>query len=130
MKKILTLFILFLCVAGASGQALSNRLIVESKKGEKFYLRVDGFRRNKEAKSKVEVRGIYATATRITIEFEDSTYAPVKNLVVDLVPDMSKEVGRTMNYFEARYQVTAGKKKSKVKKMSIVRKETEPTAYK
>ena len=130
MKKILTLIIMSLCVAGAAGQALSNRLIVESKNGEKFYLKVDGFKRNKEAKSKVEVKGLYVTSARITIEFEDSVYAPVKNYVVELVPDLSKEVGRTMNYFEARYQVTAGKRKSKVKKMSVVRKETEPTAYK
>ena len=127
MKKTLTILILSLCVMGASAQALANRLIVESKNGEKFYLKVGGFRRNKEAKSRVEVTGIYATKTQITVVFEDSTLAPVTNYVVDLVPDLTKESGRVMNYFESRYQVVAGKRKSKVKKLSIVRKEVEPT---
>lgn len=119
MKKILLFLLLSFCAVTVSAQALANTLIVESKGGEKFYLKVDGFRRNKVAKNRVEVKGLYATRTRITVVFEDSVNVPIRNYEVILVPAKGKDEVRPMNNFVARYQVVAGKKKSKVKKLSI-----------
>ncbi|MBQ0082101.1 MAG: hypothetical protein KBT41_02300 [bacterium] len=119
MRKIAILLFLIVCATAASAQATANTLIVESKGGEKFYLKVDGFRRNKVAKNRVEVKGLYATKTRITVIFEDTLNAAVRNYEVVLVTEKGKKEVRPMNNFVARYQIVAGKKKSKVKRLSI-----------
>lgn len=124
-KGIIIALMLFGAVA-ASAQALANVLIIESKGGEKFYLSVDGFKRNKEAASRVEVKGIYATTSRITVVFEDTLKASVRNYQVLLVPERGKNEVRPMNNYVARYQLVAGKKRTKVKRISINRDKNVP----
>ncbi|MBQ0007690.1 MAG: hypothetical protein KBT40_03095 [bacterium] len=120
MKKILLLFFALLCVSAVSAQTVSNTLIVESKNGEKFYLKVDGFRRNSVPSGRVEVKGIYASKARISVIFEDSLYVPIRNYEVILVPEKKRNEVRPMSGFVSTYLIVAGKNKSKAKKVRSV----------
>lgn len=126
MKKALLALVLLAGALSLSAQSLSNTLVVESKDGQPFFLRVDGFLKNREAKTRVEVKGLYLKVVNISIVFQDSTFAPIKNAQVPVMRENTRKARYAMNSYTARYQVTAGKRKSKVKQISIYGREAVP----
>lgn len=126
MKRTFLALVLLAGLFSLNAQSLANSLIIESKDGQPFYLRVDGFLKNKTAKTRVEVKDLYAKVANITIVFQDTTYAPVKNYQVEIMRENTKKYHSVMNSYTARYQVIAGKKKSKVKSVSIRAKNAVP----
>jgi len=111
--------IVALTAMSAMSQGISNRLVVESKEGAPFILRVDGFARNKKPQEKVVVDKLYSNRVRITIEFADSTYATVHNYEVVLTRSSAKDADSMMKGYEAYYKVKPGKKTSKISRQSI-----------
>lgn len=120
MKKvILSLVLIMLTVMPAMSQGVSNRLIVESKEGIPFILRVDGFARNKKPQQKVVVDKIYSSVVRISVEFADSAYAAIHNYEVVLTRKSAKDADSMMKGYEAYYKVKPGKRNSKISRLSI-----------
>ena len=119
MKKILAFCIVVIMCGNMAAQGVSNRLIVESKEGVPFILRVDGFARNKKPQEKVVVDRIYSDVVRITIEFADSAYARVHNYEVVLTRASANDPDSMMKGYEAYYKVKPGKRTSKVSRVSI-----------
>jgi len=121
MKKIL-LFLVAVMIGGMAtmtAQGVSNKLVVESKNGEPFVLRVDGFAKNKKPQTKVVADKLYSNVVRISIEFADSAYAAVHNYEVVLTRKSAKDADSMMKGYVAYYTVKAGKRSSKMSKVSI-----------
>lgn len=120
MKKILVFLIVAIsCVGAVTAQGVSNKLVVESKNGVPFVLRVDGFARNKNPQNKVVVDKLYSSVVRVSVEFADSAYASVHNYVVVLTRKTAKDADSMMKGYEAHYVVKAGKKNSRLNRTYI-----------
>lgn len=115
----MSLLVMALAVGSAVSQGVSNRLVVESKEGVPFILRVDGFARNKKPQEKVVVNKLYSNVVKISVEFADSAYASIHNYEVVLTRKSAKDADSMMKGYEACYVVKAGKKKSKLTRQSI-----------
>lgn len=113
----------------SAAQGVSNRLVVEAPEGMPFILRVDGFARNKKPQEKVTVTKIYSTTVRVTVEFADSTYAPVQSYQVSLTRRSAKDADSMMKGYEAYLKVKPGKKKSKLKLVSVKPVQSSPERY-
>jgi len=118
-RTILSLVLIMLATTYVMPQGVSNRLIVESKEGYPFVLRVDGFAKNKKPQEKVVVDKLYSNVVRITVEFADSAYASIHNYEVVLTSKSAKDADSMMKGYEAYYKVKPGKKNSKITRQSI-----------
>ena len=121
MKKIALLLVSVMLgvMATMTAQGVSNRLVVESKNGEPFVLRVDGFAKNKKPQTKVVADKLYSNVVRISIEFADSAYAAVHNYEVVLTRKSANDADSMMKGYVAHYIVKAGKRKSKMSRTYI-----------
>lgn len=129
MKKFILLFVLAVSAVSAMAQSMSHTIVVESKNGEPFILKVDGFVRNKKPADKVSVNGVYASQVTISVVFADTMLAPLKNVPILVGRKASGKESDVLKSYTARYQVCASKKKSKIRKISITPKQSPAAPY-
>lgn len=129
MKNLILFLAFAVSVVNVTAQSMSHTIVVESKNGEPFILKVDGFARNRKPASKVAVDGVYASQVTISVVFADTMLAPLKNIPILVERKASKKESNVLKSYTARYQVCAGKKKSKIKKISIVPKQSPAAPY-
>ncbi|MFI3296017.1 MAG: hypothetical protein R3Y59_00115 [bacterium] len=113
------LIIAFASSIYSSAQFHANTLVVESADTTKFYLSVDGYIANRTPEVKVTVPQIYSQEVSLKIIFADSSYAPISAENLIIVRESTKKKRFTPRPYKAIYQVTAKKKRSKIKLVSI-----------